>query len=201
VLDLITVPRLRRGMLGGCIVMTAQQFSGINIMAFYSSTIFQEAGYTVSQCLWASFGFGLVNFIFAFPAIWTIDTFGRRNLLLFTFPNMAWCLVAAGGCFMVDGASAARVPLIAFFVYLFTAFHSPGIGPVPFVYVSECFPLSHREIGVAVSVMWNNFIGSILSFTFPSLLAGATPSGAFGFYAGLNMLSFVVILFVLPETK
>lgn len=106
--------------------MTAQQFSGINIMAFYSSTIFAEAGYSTKQCLLASFGFGLVNFVFAFPAIWTIDTFGRRNLLLFTFPNMAWCLVVAGCLFLVPDDVGARVPLIATFIYLFTAFYSPG---------------------------------------------------------------------------
>lgn len=41
--------------------MTAQQFSGINIMSFYSSTIFSEAGYSTLQCLLASFGFGFVN--------------------------------------------------------------------------------------------------------------------------------------------
>lgn len=97
--------------------------------------------------------------------------------------------------------SSARVPLIAFFVYLFTAFYSPGIGPVPFVYAAECFPLSHREIGVALCVVWNNTIGSILGLTFPSMLRGITPTGAFGFYAGLNMLAFVVIFFALPETK
>ncbi|KAF2251220.1 hypothetical protein BU26DRAFT_517930 [Trematosphaeria pertusa] len=199
--EVFTVPRLRRATLGGFIVMTAQQFSGINIMAFYSSTIFAEAGYTTRQCLFASFGFGLVNFVFAFPAIWSIDTFGRRNLLLFTFPNMAWCLLAAGGCFLMPVESSARVPLIAFFVYLFTAFYSPGIGPVPFVYAAECFPLSHREIGVALCVVWNNTIGSILGLTFPSMLRGITPTGAFGFYAGLNMLAFVVIFFALPETK
>ncbi|KIN03084.1 hypothetical protein OIDMADRAFT_160645 [Oidiodendron maius Zn] len=201
VVELFSVPRLRRATLGGAIVMTAQQFSGINIMAFYSSTIFSEAGYTTKQCLLASFGFGLVNFVFAFPAIWTIDTFGRRNLLLFTFPNMAWCLVVAGCCFLIPTDIGARVPLIAFFVYLFTAFYSPGIGPVPFVYAAECFPLSHREIGVAFCVCWNNTIGSILGLTFPSLLKGLTPTGAFGFYAGLNMVAFVVIFFCLPETK
>jgi hypothetical protein len=47
--------------LGGAIAMTAQQFSGINIMSSYSSTIFAEAGYSTKQCLLASFGFGLVN--------------------------------------------------------------------------------------------------------------------------------------------
>lgn len=52
-----------------------------------------------------------------------------------------------------------------------------GIGPVPFVYAAECFPLSHREIGVAFCVCWNNIIGSVLSLTFPSLLADITPTG------------------------
>lgn len=43
---------------------------GINIIAFYSSTIFREAGTDDFHALLASFGFGLVNFIFAWPAIW-----------------------------------------------------------------------------------------------------------------------------------
>lgn len=68
----------------------------VNIIAFYSSTIFEAAGVSVTESLIASMGFGLVNFVFAFPALWTIDTFGRRTLLLFTFPQMCWTLLAAG---------------------------------------------------------------------------------------------------------
>ncbi len=64
--------------------------------AFYLSTFFAEAGFTTIQAPLASFGFGLVNFLFAWPAIWTIDIFGRRTLLLFTSPQMAWTLLAAG---------------------------------------------------------------------------------------------------------
>ncbi|KAK0100208.1 hypothetical protein ONS95_008547 [Cadophora gregata] len=199
--ELLTIPRIRRATMGGAIVMVAQQFSGINIMAFYSSTIFAEAGYNNTQTLLASFGFGLVNFLFAWPAIWTIDTYGRRNLLLFTFPNMAWCLVAGGCCFLLPDTVDARLPLIAFFVYLFTAFYSPGIGPVPNVYAAECFPLSHREIGAASCIFVNNALSSILGLTFPSLLAAFTPTGAFGFYASLNMVAFTLIFFLLPETK
>jgi hypothetical protein len=55
------------GILGGAIVMTAQQFSGINIIAFYSSTIFAQAGYDSKHAHLASFGSGLVNFFFVFP--------------------------------------------------------------------------------------------------------------------------------------
>ena len=52
------------------------------------------------------------------PAIWTIDTFGRRTLLLFTFPNMAWTLLAAGFCFYIPESNPAHLGLIAFFIYL-----------------------------------------------------------------------------------
>lgn len=62
--------------------------SGINIIAFYSTTVFKNAGLGEYQAMISSMGFGLINFVFAFPAFWTIDTFGRRTLLLFTFPQM-----------------------------------------------------------------------------------------------------------------
>lgn len=199
--ELFTVPRVRRATLASFVVMIAQQMCGINIIAFYSSTIFVEAGYSTRSALLASFGFGLVNWVFAFPAVWTIDTFGRRNLLLFTFPNMAWTLLAAGFCFLIDASNKARVPVIALFVFIFGAFYSPGEGPVPFTYSAEVFPLTHREMGMSWAVATNLFWASVLSLTFPRLLGALGPTGAFGFYAGLNMVAFVMIFFLMPETK
>jgi len=199
--ELFTVPRIRRATLASFVVMIAQQMCGINIIAFYSSTIFVNAGYSTKAALLASFGFGLVNWVFAFPAVWTIDTFGRRNLLLFTFPNMAWTLLAAGFSFYTAPDSPARVPLIAFFVFLFAAFYSPGEGPVPFTYSAEVFPLSHREMGMSWAVATCLFWASVLSVTFPRLLGAFGSPGAFGFYAGLNVVAFVMIFFLMPETK
>lgn len=72
--QLFTIPRVRRANLAAFTVMIAQQMCGINIIAFYSTTVFVEAGYDDFQALLASFGFGLVNWVFAFPAFWTIDT-------------------------------------------------------------------------------------------------------------------------------
>lgn len=106
--------------------------------------MFAQAGASTTGALLASWGFGLVNFLFAWPAIWTIDTFGRRSLLLFTFPQMAWTLLAAGMCFFIPQENKAHLGLIALFIFLFAAFYSPGEGPVPFTYSAEVFPLSHR---------------------------------------------------------
>ncbi|KAJ7594732.1 hypothetical protein C8J56DRAFT_927508 [Mycena floridula] len=198
--ELFTVPRVRRATLASWVVMLAQQMCGINIIAFYSSTLFVAANYSQKSALLASFGFGLVNWLGAFPAVWTIDTFGRRNLLLFTFPNMAWSLLAAGLCFLIPEGSAARVPLIALFIYIFAAFYSPGEGPVPFTYSAEVFPLTHREMGMSWAVSTCLFFAAVLSITFPRILGSFGAVGAFGFYAGLNVLAFFMILFLLPET-
>ena len=143
-IELFTIPRVRRATLASFTVMIAQQMCGINIIAFYSSTVFSLSGANVTNSLLASWGFGLVNFVFAWPAISTIDTFGRRSLLLFTFPNMAWTLLAAGLCFLIPQGSSAHLGMIALFINLFAAFYSPGEGPVPFTYSAEVFPLSHR---------------------------------------------------------
>jgi MFS family permease len=157
--------------------------------------------FTFFQALVASFGFGLVNFLFAFPALWTIDTFGRRNLLLFTFPQMTWCLLAAALSSLIPKGATAHLALVALFVFLFAAFYSAGEGPVPFAYSAEVFPLSHREVGMAWAVATCFFWSAVLSITFPTLLAQLGQPGAFGFYAGLNLVAFILIFFLVPETK
>jgi hypothetical protein len=55
-----------------------QQFCGVNVIAYYSSTVFFQSGFSRVASLLSSFGFGLINFLFALPAVFTIDTFGRR---------------------------------------------------------------------------------------------------------------------------
>ncbi|KAK0220814.1 hypothetical protein EDD85DRAFT_275555 [Armillaria nabsnona] len=201
-IELFTIPRLRRATLASWIVMIAQQMCGINIIAFYSSMLFVQAGHSTGQAMWGSFGFGLANWLFAFPAVSTIDTFGRRNLLLFTFPNMAWSLLAAGFCFkFIPEESSAKVPLIAIFIAIFTVFYSPGEGPVPYTYSAEVFPLTHREMGMSWAVATCLGWAAVLAITFPRMLTLLTPVGVFGFYAGLNVLALIMIFFLVPETK
>ncbi|KAJ1026925.1 hypothetical protein NDA16_002218 [Ustilago loliicola] len=134
-------------------------------------------------------------------ALFTIDSFGRRSLLLFTFPQMAWTLLAAGLCFLIPGeTNKTRVGLVALFIYIFASFYSVGEGPVPFAYSAEVFPLAQREQGMGWAVATCLFWAAVLSITFPRMVAAFTPTGAFGFYAGLNMVAFVLIYFFVPET-
>ncbi|THY97316.1 MFS transporter [Aureobasidium pullulans] len=199
--ELFTVPRLRRATQASGIIMIAQQMCGINIVAFYSSTIFVNAGFSQTVALLVSWGFGMTMFVFAIPALYTSDRWGRRTLLLATFPNLFWTLLATGLSFYITTESKARLALIATFIFLFVAFYSPGEGPCAFVYSAEAFNLSHREIGMSWAVATNNFWAAVLSLTFPRMLQVLGPTGSFGFYAGLNVVALIMIFLFLPETK
>jgi hypothetical protein len=96
---------------------------------------------------------------------------------------MAWTLLAAGFSFYIPESNSSRLGVIAFFIYLFAAFYSPGEGPVPFTYSAEVFPLSHREVGMGWAVATCLFWAAVLSITSPRALAAFTPTGFFGFYA------------------
>jgi hypothetical protein len=110
--ELFTIPRNRRATQGASLVMFMQrgssrgprsndpcaddvmtvEFCGINVIAYYSSAIFVEAGRSRKQAILLTMGTGLVNWIFAIPGMFTIDTFGRRNLLLVRFFYISYLL-------------------------------------------------------------------------------------------------------------
>jgi len=187
-------------MVAAGIVMFGQQFCGVNVIAYYSSTVFVQAGFSQVSALLSSFGFGLINWIFALPAVFTIDSFGRRNLLLTTFPLMSICLLITGFSFWCK-TQKAMVTGVSLGIYLFGIFYSPGEGPVPFTYSAEAFPLYIREIGMSYATSLTWLFNFVLSISFPTLLKTFKPQGAFGFYAAWCLILWVLILLFVPETK
>ncbi|KAG7664538.1 uncharacterized protein J8A68_001938 [[Candida] subhashii] len=199
-IELFTIRRNRNGALGAWVVMFMQQFCGINVIAYYSSSIFIKANFSEISALLASWGFGMINFTFAIPAFLTIDKFGRRSLLLTTFPLMAVFLLIAGFGFLIKDQQG-QLAMVVVGVYLFAAVYSSGEGPVPFTYSAEAFPLYIRDIGMSFATATCWFFNFILAFTWPRLQNAFTPTGAFGFYAAWNIVGFFLVLWFLPETK
>jgi len=149
--EMFAVPRNRRAALASWIVMFMQQFCGVNVIAYYSSVIFTEdGGFSQRSGILASLGAGIINWLFALPAVYTIDTFGRRNLLLTTFPLMSFFLFFTGSSFYIpEDRGKARLGCVALGIYLFMVVYSPGEGPVPFTYSAEAYPLYIRDIGMS----------------------------------------------------
>ncbi|KAG2111361.1 hypothetical protein DEU56DRAFT_920058 [Suillus clintonianus] len=143
VVEMFTIPRNRHAALASWVVMFGQQFCGVNVIAYYSSNIFLASGFTQVAALASSLGFGALNWLFAIPAVFTIDTFGRRKLAFVHIPlhghlspNHRFLLLEYFG----DRACCW---------HLFAIFYSPGEGPVPFTYSAEAFPLYIRDVGMS----------------------------------------------------
>ncbi|CUS09539.1 unnamed protein product [Tuber aestivum] len=198
--EFFTVGRNRRAMIGSEIVMFMQQFCGVNVIAYYSSVIFKDSGFSVIDSLLASLGFGIINFLFAIPAVYTIDTFGRRFLLLTTFPLMGLFLLFTGFSFWIPDREA-RIGCVALGIYLFGIVYSPGEGPVPFTYSAEAYPLYIRDLGMSLATATTWGFNWLLSMTWLPLVRAFKPQGAFGYYAAWNGIGFVLVLLFLPETK
>ncbi|OTB04160.1 hypothetical protein M426DRAFT_164309 [Hypoxylon sp. CI-4A] len=199
--EIFTIRRNRNAMIASEIVMFMQQFCGVNAIAYYSTEIFIDGGFSTQSALTASLGFGIVNFLFALPAFYTIDTFGRRNLLLTTFPLMSLFLFFTGFSFWIPEGSTAHIACIALGIYLFGVVYSPGEGPVPFTYSAEAYPLYIRPIGMSLATATTWFFNSVISLTWPALVRAWTAQGAFSWYAAWNIVGFFLVLFFLPETR
>ncbi|CAM1509478.1 Fc.00g032170.m01.CDS01 [Cosmosporella sp. VM-42] len=199
--EFFTIRRNRNAMMASQITMFMQQFCGVNVIAYYSSEIFLDAGFDEKSALAASLGFGIINFLFAIPAFYTIDTFGRRNLLLTTFPLMSLFLLFTGFSFFIPEDSKAHIGCIALGIYLFGIVYSPGEGPVPFTYSAEAYPLYIRAMGMSLATATTWCFNFLLAVTWPSLQNAFKPQGAFGWYAAWNIIGFFLVLFFLPETK
>lgn len=72
---------------------------------------------------------------------------------------------------------------------------------MPFTYSAEVYPLSHREVGMGFAVATCLGWAAVLSITFPFILDRLGTAGAFGLYAGFNLVAFIMIFFMVPETK
>lgn len=145
-------------------------------------------------------GTGILNWVFAIPALFTIDKWGRRNLLLFTFPFLSITLLWTGMSFFFTDQKT-RVGMVTTGMYLFEVFYSPGEGPVPFTYSAEAFPVQVRDVGMSWATATTWCFNFILSFTWPSLVTAFKPQGAFGWYAAWCLILWVLILLFVPETK
>ncbi|KAL6813857.1 MFS general substrate transporter [Trichoderma sp. SZMC 28015] len=197
--------RLYNALISTSTVNLAQQLCGINVLAFYSGTLFAGASSKDEQHskiipMAYSLGFGAINFLCGLPAVRSIDTLGRRKWLLGTLPFTALFMLAAALSCTISTESI-RIGVAAFFLYVFAAVYSPGLGPIPFTLASESFPLSHREAGASWAIAINLGFAGILSIVYPSVNAGLKAIGALGLFSGLNIVALVMVFLLVEETK
>lgn len=191
----------------GIALSVFQQFVGINVIFYYSSTLWQSVGFTEDDALQQTVITSVTNIVVTLVAIALIDKIGRRALLIIGSAGMTASLGVMAWVFsqarLVDGQpeladGAALTALIA--ANAFVVFFGATWGPVVWVLLGEMFNNTIRglALGIAAAAQWlANFV---ISTTFPSM-ADVGLWFAYGFYTVFALLSLVFVLRFVPETK
>ncbi|QOD61958.1 sugar porter family MFS transporter [Polaribacter haliotis] len=190
-------PNVKKILLIGVVIAVFQQWCGINVIFNYADEIFSSAGYGVSDILFNIVITGSVNLIFTFVAIFTVDRWGRRALMLLGAGGLTgiYALIGAAYFFEISGW-----PLLVL-VITAIACYAMSLAPVTWVVLSEIFPNKIRGAAMAVATvaLWSACF--ILTYTFPLLNHFFGASGTFWMYGFISLAGFIFIYKKLPETK
>ncbi|GGM09363.1 sugar porter family MFS transporter [Promicromonospora citrea] len=192
----------------GILLSVFQQFVGINVIFYYSTTLWQAVGFDESQAFLVSTITAVTNVAVTFIAIALIDKVGRRPLLLIGSAGMALSLGLMAVAFTQATGSGEDISLsgpwgvIALIcANAFVVFFGASWGPLVWVLLGEMFPNRIRAaaLGVAAAMQWiANFV---ITMTFPPLLSAFGAAVPYLLYAVFAALSFVFVLTKVRETK
>ncbi|MFF2510739.1 sugar porter family MFS transporter [Streptomyces sp. NPDC058086] len=181
-----------------------QQFVGINVAFYYSSTLWQSVGVDPSESFFYSFTTSIINIIGTVIAMIFVDRIGRKPLALIGSVGMVIGLGLEAWAFsydLVDGklpATQGWVALIA--AHVFVLFFALSWGVVVWVFLGEMFPNRIRAaaLGVAASAQW--IANWAITASFPSL-ADWNLSATYVIYTIFAALSIPFVLKYVKETK
>jgi sugar porter (SP) family MFS transporter len=186
----------------GIFLAVFQQWCGINVIFNYAGEIFKQAGYNLNDTLTNIVMTGLVNLVFTFVALFTVDRLGRRPLMLVGAFGLALIYAGIGLCYRLKGGGAA-VPNGLFLGLVLSAIacYAMSLAPVTWVIISEIFPNRIRgtAMSIAVGCLW--LACFLLTYTFPIFNKLWGPSTTFWIYGGICLIGFLVLWLRLPETK
>ena len=185
-----------------------QQFVGINVIFYYSSVLWQAAGFTESNALIITVITSVVNVVTTLIAIASIDRYGRKPLLIIGSIGMALALgtlAAVFGTATLDKAgdpvlhgAAAPIALVAANLFVFA--FGMSWGPVVWVLLGETFPNRIRAAALSLAAGAQWVANWVISTSFPPL-KDAGLGLAYGLYTTFAVLSLLFVLKFVRETK
>jgi MFS transporter, SP family, sugar:H+ symporter len=185
-----------------------QQAVGINVIFYYSTTLWQSVGFSESDALTTSVINSVINVAATVLAIAIVDKVGRRPLLLAGSGTMAAALGVMAFCFSQATGSGedvtladpyATVALVA--ANVFVVGFAASWGPVVWVLLGEMFPNRIRAAALAVAAAAQWVANFLVTVSFPVLSQDVSLTFAYGLYATFAALSFVFVLTKVSETK
>jgi SP family arabinose:H+ symporter-like MFS transporter len=197
---LLRSPVYRTALLIGILLPFLSQVSGINAVIYYGPAILDKAGFSLSGALGGQVTIGLVNVVFTFVAMFTVDKWGRKPLLLTGIAGAVTALVVIGLLFHWHLTNGTWILL---FILLFIACFAFSFGPVCWVIIGEIFPNAIRAQAVSIAILslWiaNFLVGQLTPIMLKSTHWG--PAATFWTFAALCAPGIWLTLRYIPETK
>ncbi|WP_084126066.1 sugar porter family MFS transporter [Demequina sp. NBRC 110054] len=192
----------------GILLSVFQQFVGINVIFYYSTTLWKSVGFDESDAFTTSTITSVTNIVMTLVAIALVDKVGRRTLLIVGSVGMTVSLLTMAIAFnqaAVDAAGDAQLEQPWSIIALiaangFVVFFAASWGPVVWVLLGEMFPNRLRAAALAVAAAAQWLANFTITLTFP-VMAGWGLQFAYGFYALMAALSLWFVLTKVPETK
>jgi MFS transporter, SP family, galactose:H+ symporter len=128
-----------------------------------------------------------------------VESMGRRKLLILGFIGTAASMALVTVATMMDVAATPYLAMIGIFAFI--AFFAVSLGPLPWLYMAELFPLRLRPRGMALASIANWFFNFLVALTFPELLAGIGTVGTFAIFTFFCVVGIVYAIAAAPETK
>ncbi len=191
-------PSLRKVLGVGFGLAVFVQLSGINTIIDYAPKIFASAGWKLDAGLFATFGLGIVNFVFTWVSILIVDRFGRRPLYIIGSAGMTIALLGLTIAGIFNQFSGLTVLLL---IILFLIFFSSCVGPVFWTYLSEIFPNRIRGTAMSVPVFTQWICNALIVLLFPAMLNRLDTSVTFGILAVFALGQLIFTLRYMKETK
>jgi SP family arabinose:H+ symporter-like MFS transporter len=196
-------PGMRRALLTGIALALFNNSTGWSGINYYLPSLFQQAGYPqASSAIGVNVLIMTGIFLLTFVSIWLVDRSGRRPIWNITTAAMVVCLGVAGAVFQLKMTGAIVVAAI----FLCSIPHAIGLGPLPWLMMSELYPTRIRARAVSISTTFLWIVGFAGPFAFPMIEAESerqlgSRAGIFWFYAVIALLAFLWGRKYLPETK
>ncbi len=175
------------------------QLSGINVIMYYAPMIFEKAGASTNAAMLEAVAVGVTNMLFTIIAMFFIDKFGRKTLLLIGAIGMFFSLAGAA-LHYYDETLFGSTGIVVFIVG-FIAFFAVSQGAVIWVFLAEIFPNRVRSKGQALGSFTHWIMNAIIGLVFPIALAGVGGGNVFMFFAVMMIPFFFFVWKVMPETK
>lgn len=179
----------------GILLSVFQQVIGINAVLYYAPRMFENAG-AEGGGMMQTVIMGIVNILFTLVAIFTVDRFGRKPLLIIGSIGMAIGAFAVAICDNIG--LKGIIPVLSIIVY--AAFFMMSWGPICWVLISEIFPNTIRGKAVAIAVAFQWVFNYIVSSTFPPLYE-FSPMFAYSLYGIICVIAAIFVWRFVPETK